>query len=94
MPLISPTQAAIEAENESRIPAAPGVPVTLCLQPEVHAFFDAKAQKAGVGLDTYLERTLAIVLGCKAFNAASVCMPQTLPASHAASTAHPNDAPR
>lgn len=92
--MISPTQAPIDAENESRTPAAPRVPVTLRLEPEVHAFFEGKAQKAGVGLDTYLERTLAIVLGCKAFNAASVCMPQTRPSPQTASTALPNEAPR
>lgn len=94
MPLISPTQATIDAENESHLPSAARIPVTLRLEPEVHAFFEGKAQQAGVGLDTYLERTLAIVLGCKAFSAASVCMPQTPPAPPAASSTHPDEALR
>ena len=52
------------------------VAVTLRLEPEVYEFFSRKARKAGVGLETYLNSTLAIVLGCKAFEKMSVCSPQ------------------
>lgn len=44
------------------------IAVTLKLEPEVHEFFSKKARKAGVGLETYLSSTLAVVLGCKAFD--------------------------
>ncbi len=46
--------------------------VTLKLEPAVHEFFSKKARKAGVGLETYLNNTLSLVLGCKAFDAMSV----------------------
>ena len=52
------------------------VAVTLRLEPEVYEFFSRKARKAGVGLETYLNSTLAIVLGCKAFEKMPVCSPQ------------------
>lgn len=52
------------------------IPVTLQLEPEVHEFFAKKARKAGVSLETYLSKTLAIVLGCKAFEKMPVCSSQ------------------
>ena len=52
------------------------IPVTLRLDPEVYEFFSKKARKAGVGLETYLNSTLSIVLGCKAFEKMPVCSPQ------------------
>ena len=51
------------------------VAVTLQLDPAVYEFFAKKARKAGVGLETYLNSTLSIVLGCKAFDKMSVCSP-------------------
>ena len=51
------------------------VAVTLRLQPEVYEFFSKKARKAGVGLESYLNSTLAIVLGCKAFEDMPVYSP-------------------
>ena len=52
------------------------IPVLIRLDPKIHDFFLQKAQKAGVGIETYLCSTLTIVLGCRAFNALSVCSPQ------------------
>lgn len=51
------------------------IAVTLKLEPEVYEFFSKKARKAGVGLESYLNSTLSIVLGCKAFDSKSVCSP-------------------
>ena len=51
------------------------IAVTLQMDPEVFEVFSKKARKAGVGLETYLNSTLSIVLGCKAFDKMSVCSP-------------------
>ncbi|MEI7612669.1 MAG: hypothetical protein WCK63_07150 [Betaproteobacteria bacterium] len=59
-------------------PQAPQVAVTLQLDREVYEFFLEKAQKADVGIESYLASTLSIVLGCKAFNKMSVCSPQPM----------------
>jgi hypothetical protein len=52
------------------------VSVTLQLDPKVHEFFLRKAQKAGVGIESFLSSTLAIVLGCRAFDENNACSPQ------------------
>lgn len=52
------------------------VAVTLQLPPELYEAFAKKARKAGVGLETYLNSTLALVLGCKAFDKQPVCSSQ------------------
>lgn len=51
------------------------VAVTLKLEPQVYDFFLQKAGKSGLEIETYLNKTLSIVLGCRAFNAKgfSVC---------------------
>lgn len=52
------------------------IPVLLKLEPKVHEFFLQKAQKAGVGIESYLASTLSIVLGCRAFSKMTVCTPE------------------
>lgn len=55
------------------------ISVTLKLEPEVYGFFAKKARKAGVGIESYLNSTLSLVLGCKAFDAVSPCAPTKPP---------------
>lgn len=52
------------------------VAVTLQLDADVYQSFLSKAEKAGVDLESYLSRTLSIVLGCRVFNETIVCSPQ------------------
>jgi len=66
---MSSTQAPVEPRDED-------VSVTLQLDAKVHEFFLRKAQKAGVGIESFLSSTLSIVLGCHAFDEKNACSPQ------------------
>lgn len=60
-----------ESPENRTAPLAPNgqVAVTLKLDPQVYDFFLEKAGKAGLDVESYLSKTLSIVLGCRAFNA-------------------------
>lgn len=52
------------------------VEILLKLDAAVYENFRQKALRAGVGIESYLCRTLSIVLGCRAFNETLACSPQ------------------
>lgn len=67
------------------------VAVTLHLEPRVYQSFLQKAQKAGVGIESYLGSTLAIVLGCRVFNETLACSPQITGAKDGLPAVNPTD---
>lgn len=56
-----------ESADLSAIRDEPRV-VRLELDPEVYAFFDRRADAAGVSIEQFISQTLAIVIGCRAFD--------------------------
>ena len=75
-------------QNDEELVEKPqaGVEITLKLDAAVYENFRQKALRAGVGVESYLCRTLSIVLGCRAFNDTLACSPQITGAERAQST--------